>query len=219
MRCDQRNHRDAFVPTDAGGCWPNTHWLIVLGHVCPYSHNNNFFFFCQKTWRQCLEQSSTVLDKGEAAFIWQTCRQCLKAAVKWWAGVKARNESATQKKQWAGVPGWLSRLCIALLVSAQVMIARFVCLSPPSDSPWTARSLLGVLSFSLSLCLTLMSLSLSKINTEKIFKKANSEACWLVWLVSSPWAPTDKPRGNNENKRYGEGFNGVPTKWPLAGQC
>ena len=45
-----------------------------------------------------------------------------------------------------GAPGWLSPLSDRLLISAQVMISRFVSSSPTSDSVLTARSLCGILS-------------------------------------------------------------------------
>ena len=50
-----------------------------------------------------------------------------------------------------GEPGWLSRLSVQLLISAQVTISRFVGSSPVSGSALTVRSLLGILSLSLSL--------------------------------------------------------------------
>ena len=60
--------------------------------------------------------------------------------------------------------GWLSRVSIQLLVSAQGMISRFWGLSPMSGSTLTAQSLLGILSLSLSLsALPLLSLSLKII--------------------------------------------------------
>ena len=49
-----------------------------------------------------------------------------------------------------GTPGWLSRLSGRLLVSAQVMISRFLSLSPTSGSALTMWSLLGILSLPLS---------------------------------------------------------------------
>ena len=52
-----------------------------------------------------------------------------------------------------GVPGWLSQLSIRLLISAQVMISRFVGSSPTLGSALTVWSPLGTLSLSLSLCL------------------------------------------------------------------
>ena len=45
-----------------------------------------------------------------------------------------------------GAPGWLSRLSIQLLVSAQVLISLFVGLSPVLSPALTAQSLLGILS-------------------------------------------------------------------------
>ena len=47
--------------------------------------------------------------------------------------------------------GWLSRLSIRLLISAQVMIPRFVSLSPALGFALTALGLLGILSLPLSL--------------------------------------------------------------------
>ena len=51
-----------------------------------------------------------------------------------------------------GAPGWPSGLSIQLLVWAQVMISWFVTLRPASGCALTARSLLGILSLTLSLC-------------------------------------------------------------------
>ena len=74
-------------------------------------------------------------------------------------GTSANPEFLMQKlkpeKLGPGMPGWLSRLSIQLLVSAQVMLSQFVRLSPKSGSVLTAQSLLGILSF--SLCLSLCS--------------------------------------------------------------
>ena len=67
-------------------------------------------------------------------------------------------------------PGWLSRLCPT---SAQVMISRFMGLSPAVGSMLTAQSLepaWDCVSLSLPLSLSL-SLPLSKINIKKIFLK------------------------------------------------
>ena len=50
-----------------------------------------------------------------------------------------------------GAPVWLSRLSLRLLISAQVMISRFVGLCPGSGSALTAQRLLGILSLPLSL--------------------------------------------------------------------
>ena len=49
-----------------------------------------------------------------------------------------------------GASGWLSRLSIQFLVLAQVMISRFIGSSPASGSVLRERSLLGILSLSLS---------------------------------------------------------------------
>ena len=53
-----------------------------------------------------------------------------------------------------GVPKWFSWLSVPLLISAQVMISRFVDSSPVSGSALTAWSLLGILSPPLSLSLS-----------------------------------------------------------------
>ena len=50
------------------------------------------------------------------------------------------------------VPGWLSQLSVGLLVSARVMVSWFVSSSPTLGSMLTVWSLLGTLSFPLSLC-------------------------------------------------------------------
>ena len=58
-------------------------------------------------------------------------------------GLSERRISFYKKKE-AGVPGWLSQLSILLLISAQVMISRFVSSSPESGSVLTVWSLLGI---------------------------------------------------------------------------
>ena len=69
------------------------------------------------------------------------------------------------EKECVGAPGWFSRSNGQLLISAQVMISRFVSLSPVSGSVLTAWSLLGSLSLPFSLPLPYsLALSLSKIN-------------------------------------------------------
>ena len=60
-----------------------------------------------------------------------------------------------------GAQGWLSRLNIQLWISAQVMISRFVSLSPMSGYVLRAQRLLGILSPSLSVS-PLLFLSLSE---------------------------------------------------------
>ena len=50
------------------------------------------------------------------------------------------------------MPGWLSWLSTRLLISAEVIISRFVRSSPERGSVLTAWSLPGILSHSLSLC-------------------------------------------------------------------
>ena len=67
------------------------------------------------------------------------------------------------KSQPPGARGWLSRLSVRLLVSAQVMTSWFLSSSPTLGSTPTVRSLLGIL----SLCPSptqAHALSLSKIN-------------------------------------------------------
>ena len=55
-------------------------------------------------------------------------------------------EESIPEKTHLGVPGWLSRVRVQLLISAQVMISSFVSLSPASGSVLTARNLLDILS-------------------------------------------------------------------------
>ena len=63
-----------------------------------------------------------------------------------------------------GVPGWLSRLSVWLLVLARVMISWFLGLSLTLGSVLLVRSLLRILSLCLCLCLCLsLSLSLSPL--------------------------------------------------------
>ena len=69
------------------------------------------------------------------------------------------------KRLLLGVPGWFSWLYVSFLTLAQVTILGFVGSSPASSSALTVRSLLGILSLSLSLCSHPCSCSLSlKIN-------------------------------------------------------
>ena len=56
-----------------------------------------------------------------------------------------------KKEECLGAPGWLSRLGVWLLISAQVMISGLVRLSPVLGSALTVQGLLGILSLSLSL--------------------------------------------------------------------
>ena len=63
-----------------------------------------------------------------------------------------KNRTKFKKINLIGVPGWLSWLSIRLLISAQVMISRFMRLIPVSGSVLIAWSLPGILSLSLSLC-------------------------------------------------------------------
>ena len=58
-----------------------------------------------------------------------------------------------------GAPEWCSQLSIQLLISAHVTVSRFVDLSPAWGSMLTVQSLLGTLSFSLFLPLSLPFLS------------------------------------------------------------
>ena len=62
----------------------------------------------------------------------------------------------------AGVPGWLSRLSIRLLILVQVMISWFVGSCPTLGSALTVWSLLGILCLPLSLPL-LCSLKINKL--------------------------------------------------------
>ena len=59
---------------------------------------------------------------------------------------------------------WLSQSSIRLLVSANVMISQFMGPSLASGSALTARNLLGILSLSLPLSLTLLHSPSLKIN-------------------------------------------------------
>ena len=78
--------------------------------------------------------------------------------------------------------GWLTLLSIRLLISAQVMILRFMGLSPASGSVLTVWSLLGILSPPLS-APPLLVLSL-KINKNE-FKKKKGGA-WVAQSVKRP---------------------------------
>ena len=77
--------------------------------------------------------------------------------------------SVSLKMSCIGVPGRVSPLSAQLLISAQVTISRFVGRGPRAGPALTARSLLGILSRSLSLCpFPALSLSLSEKNTSYI---------------------------------------------------
>ena len=70
-----------------------------------------------------------------------------------------------------GAPGWLSLLSFRLLLSAQVMISRFVRSSPASGSVLTLQSLVGILSPPLSAPHQLMcSVTLSQNKRNKLNK-------------------------------------------------
>ena len=58
--------------------------------------------------------------------------------------------------------GWLSGLRVRLLIPAQVTISWLVSSSPASGSVLTVRSLLGILSFPLSPCLSTLSLKINE---------------------------------------------------------
>ena len=83
-----------------------------------------------------------------------------------------------------GAPGWLGRLGVRLLISAQVLISRFVGLSPTSGSTLTVQGLLGILSPPLSLplpCLCslnqsvkLQSINQSNLKTETFLSKRSN---------------------------------------------
>ena len=66
-----------------------------------------------------------------------------------------------------GAPGWLSRLSVPLLVSAQVMISQFVSSSPASGPMLTARSLLRI----------------SYIREKNVSMKKANLGAWLAPLV------------------------------------
>ena len=80
-------------------------------------------------------------------------------------GVKSTEYSIAIRINDLGAPGWLSRLNIWLLISAQVMISQFVRLRPTSGSVLTVWSLRGAcLGFSVCpsiMCIHEHSLSLS----------------------------------------------------------
>ena len=88
--------------------------------------------------------------------------------VAWGAGARTLLPGVNSKGKARGAPGWLGWLSIRLLISAQVMISRFVGSSPASGSALTAGA------WSLLPILSLPSLSLSKIN-EHTFQKRESE--------------------------------------------
>ena len=85
-----------------------------------------------------------------------------------------------------GVPGQLSWLSVLPLISAQVMISRFMGSSPMLDSLLIVRSLLGILSSSLSPPpLLALSFSLSlKINKLKKIKSKTSIFFFFFLFVS-----------------------------------
>ena len=73
------------------------------------------------------------------------------------------DQDAHQKQNRQGVPGWLGRLSVQLLILAQVMISRFQSSGRALGSMLTAQNLLRILSPFLSAPpLLTLSLSLSK---------------------------------------------------------
>ena len=91
---------------------------------------------------------------------------------------------ALKKKKYIGAPGWLSQLRLWLLVSAQVMISRFMGSSPVSGSVLSVWSLLGILSLSVSLSLSLsLCSSPAHVHTLSQNKKINTKKVYIfeVW--------------------------------------
>ena len=89
-------------------------------------------------------------QKGSGADL---SKQISNTGMLWTGRVKARTTWAKRKKshvviRWEGTPtpGWQSWLSDQLLISAQVMILRFVGWSPAPGSVLLAWSLLGILS-------------------------------------------------------------------------
>ena len=81
------------------------------------------------------------------------------------------------------MPGWLSWLSVRLLILAQVMISRFVSLSPRLGSALTVWNLLGILSLSLSLSLPLpCSLMLSPSLSLQINKLRKTRKVFLLFI-------------------------------------
>ena len=81
-------------------------------------------------------------------------------------GPACRPLTESGAKQENGASGWLSRLSVQLLISAQAMISLLWECAPASGSALSAWSLLGTLSL-LSLCLSLSS-SQNKLKTCKV---------------------------------------------------
>ena len=80
----------------------------------------------------------------------------------------------SRKKSWLGVPGWPSWLIVWLLISVQVMISRFMGLSPALGSALAVQRLLGILSLCLSpahMCAHSFSPAPQKLNKQTIKKK------------------------------------------------
>ena len=94
--------------------------------------------------------SSCTLQSKIRNFVWKS-RGCCRDS-----------EENEVREKTSGVPGWLSRLSVWLLIPAQVMISGFVSSSPASNSALTVWSLLGILPLSLSAPpLLVLSLSLT----------------------------------------------------------
>ena len=74
-----------------------------------------------------------------------------------------------------GAPGWLSRLRVQLLLSAQIVISQCVSSSPASGSVLTVQGLLGISSLSLSL-----SLPLSQEQINKTLKQTNKKKTYRL---------------------------------------
>ena len=77
-----------------------------------------------------------------------------------------------------GAPGWLVQLSARLLISAQVMISRFVGSSPASSSVPTVRSLLGILSLCPSTTHA-FSLKINKLKREREREDVRKAKSWV----------------------------------------
>ena len=97
-----------------------------------------------------------------------------------------------QESPGTGPPEWPRQLSVTIMVLAQVMISRFVGLSPKPGSVLTARSLLGILSPFLSApphflpCVCSFSLKINKCKKKKNPDTHNS-------LSSVPQKPCQPP--------------------------
>ena len=88
-----------------------------------------------------------------------------------WEDEMRKEKPLIVERKLTGVPGWLSRVSIWLLIWAQVTISRFMGSSPALGSVLTVQSLRGILSLPLP---CVFSLSLSQSLSQSINRRLRS---------------------------------------------